>query len=59
MKGFKNYITNTTFSQILQIIILFIMVTIGIHFMLAYFKKNIPLPNIRVLEERVRLRKKV
>ena len=47
MKGFKKYMTNTTFSQILQIIILFIMVTIGTHFMLAYFKKNIPfLPNV-------------
>ena len=59
MKGLKKYMTNTTFSQIVQIIILLIMVTIGIHFMLLYFKKNIPLPNIRVLEERVRLRKKV
>ena len=53
------YIGNGIVSQIFQILFLLIVVAIGSHFMISYFKENLPLPNIRVIEERVRLRKKV
>ena len=35
------------------------IVAVGSHFMISYFKENLPLPNIREIEERVSLRKKV
>jgi hypothetical protein len=59
MNGLSKYIGNSVFSQILQILLLIAFVGLGSHFMITYFKKNLPLPNIRVLEERVRLKKKV
>ena len=60
MKGLiKKYIGSGLTSQLLQILLLIIIVAIGSHFMISYFKKNLPLPNIKEIEERVRLRKKV
>jgi hypothetical protein len=55
----KKYIGSGLTSQLLQILLLIIIVAIGSHFMISYFKKNLPLPNIKEIEERVRLRKKV
>jgi hypothetical protein len=55
----KKYIGFGIFSQILQILLLILIVAIGSHFMISYFKENLPLPNIREIEERVRLRKRV
>jgi hypothetical protein len=55
----NKYVGNGITSQIFQIIFLLIIVALGSHFMISYFKENLPLPNIREIEERVRLRKKV
>ena len=55
----KKYLGTGLMSQVVQILLLVIIVAIGSHFMISYFKKNLPLPNIREIEERVSLRKKV
>lgn len=55
----NRYIGSGIISQIIQIILLILIVAFGSHFMITYFKKNLPLPNIKEIEERVRLRKKV
>jgi hypothetical protein len=59
MKGIKQYFGNGIFSQIIQIILVMLFMSAGIHVMITYFKKNLPLPNIKVIEDRVRLRKQV
>jgi len=59
MKGIKQYFGNGIFSQIIQIILVMLFMSVGIHVMITYFKKNLPLPNIKVIEDRVRLRKQV
>ena len=60
MKGLiKKYLGSGLLSQIVQILLLIIIVAIGSHFMISYFKENLPLPNIKEIEERVSLRKKV
>jgi len=59
MKGIKQYIGNGIFSQIIQIILVLLFMSAGIHVMITYFKENLPLPNIKVIEDRVRLRKQV
>lgn len=55
----KKYLGSGLISQLIQILLLILIVAIGSHFMISYFKENLPLPNIREIEERVRLRKKV
>lgn len=56
---YNKYMGKGVASQIFQILVLLIVVAFGSHFMITYFKENLPLPNIREIEERVRLRKKV
>lgn len=59
MSSFKNFIKNPMSSEIFQIILLIFVMSIGFHLFISYLKNEMPLPNIKVLEERVRLKKKV
>ena len=55
----KKYLGTGFFSQFIQIILLLVIMGFGGHFFLTYLKKEMPLPNIRDIENRVRLNKKV
>jgi hypothetical protein len=57
LKSLKD--TKTLHSQIFQIAMLITIVGVGSHFFLNYLKRELPLPDIKQLEERVRLKKKV
>ena len=56
MKNIEKFLIN---NPILQIILLITLMTIGGHLFLTYLKTEVPLPNIKVIEDRVRLKKKV
>lgn len=51
--------TKSLQSQAFQIVLLLGIIGVGGHFFLNYLKRELPLPNIKQLEDRVRLKKKV
>ena len=55
MKNIEKFLMN---NPIIQILLISLM-TIGGHLFLTYLKTEVPLPNIKVIEDRVRLKKKV
>ena len=59
MKGLKKFFGRGLLSQFIQILLVIIFVAFGFHNMISYFQNNLPLPNIKVIEDRVRLKKLV
>ena len=59
MDYLKKIFDNRIFYEIVQIILLILVIALIGHFMLLYFKENLPLPKIKELEDRVSLREKV